>query len=586
MKITKVISLLLVGIISSFFFVNKVNAYITVTSEPAINRFTIASNKQVTYVYSYIDENSVKHTLAPSEVVPYPSGTVLTLADRIDNNVDYDQVRIHINNTTYTNSTYTVIQDVTIEYVYYLNTYSITYNLDGGSMNNPIYNYTSMTPTFNIPTPTKNNYTFVGWTGSNGTTPQTSVSIGVGSTGNKTYTANWQTAVYNVTHNTSNRFTYTGAATATAGSTYTATVRTQNRRYYVSKNSIVKMNGVVLSQDDYTINETSSIFNNYHEYEIQINNVSGDIDITIEVTTDSSNNICLAEGTLIMLWDGSYKKIEDIRYNDLLKVWNHDTGSYGYEYAGWIEQEGVATEYTKVTFSDGNELKVVGNHSVFSKTLNKYVDINSDEFNIGDEVINLSNGINYVTVTNIEHVNEEVRYYHVISTRYFNLITNEILTTYEIYNNVSNFMGFGENLKWQNTEIVRSDMYTYEDFQYLEKYLFKVFRLEETKYLVETGLVTPEEFEDLYNNYLMDNDKKVIPPRNEENQYLWMVATSDDEDPSDTVHQMIEGSIYTVPTPINEENFLHWYNHSDNKYYQPGDEIEVDSSMYLEAIYN
>ena len=35
----------------------------------------------------------------------------------------------------------------------------------------------------------------------------------------------------------------------------------------------------------------------------------------------------------------------------------------------------------------------------------------------------------------------------------------------------------------------------------------------------------------------------------------------------------------------NEENFLYWYNHSDNKYYNPGDEIEVDSSMYLEAIY-
>ena len=268
-----------------------------------------------------------------------------------------------------------------------------------------------------------------------------------------------------------------------------------------------------------------------------------------------------------------------------MKVWNHDTGTFGYEYAGWIEQEGIATEYTKVTFNDGTELKVVGNHSVFSRTLNKYVDVNSDEFNIGDEVVSISDGISYVRVTNIEHIQEEVRYYHVISTRYFNLITNNILTTYEIYNNVSNFMGFDENLKWQNTEIVRSDMYTYDDFTYLTKYLFKVFRLEETKYLIETGLVTTEEFEDLFTNYLMDNDKKVNPPTNEEGKYLWMVTTSDDENPSDIAHQMVEDSIYTVPTPINEENFLYWYNHSDNKTYNPGYEIEVDSSMYLEAIY-
>ena len=146
-------------------------------------------------------------------------------------------------------------------------------------------------------------------------------------------------------------------------------------------------------------------------------------------------------------------------------------------------------------------------------------------------------------------------------------------------------MGFDENLKWQNTEIVRSDMYTYDNFTYLDKYLFKSFRLEETKYLIETGLVTPEEFEDLFNNYLMDNDKKVIPPRDGEGHYLWMVTTSDDENPNDTVHQMVEGSTYIVPTPNNEENFLYWYNHSDNKTYSPGDEIEVDSSMYLEAIY-
>ena len=43
-----------------------------------------------------------------------------------------------------------------------------------------------------LPTPEKTGYTFLGWTGSNGSTPQKAVEISKGSTGSKTYTANWQ----------------------------------------------------------------------------------------------------------------------------------------------------------------------------------------------------------------------------------------------------------------------------------------------------------------------------------------------------------------------------------------------------------
>ena len=73
-----------------------------------------------------------------------------------------------------------------------LDTYKITYNLDGGTVtttNPTTYNVT--TDTFTLNNPTKVGYTFTGWTGSNGSALQTSVSITKGSTGDKTYTANW-----------------------------------------------------------------------------------------------------------------------------------------------------------------------------------------------------------------------------------------------------------------------------------------------------------------------------------------------------------------------------------------------------------
>ena len=73
-----------------------------------------------------------------------------------------------------------------------LTTYTITYNLNGGSVSsaNPT-SYNAATASFTLNNPTKSGYTFVGWTGSNGSTAQTSVNIAKGSTGNKTYKANW-----------------------------------------------------------------------------------------------------------------------------------------------------------------------------------------------------------------------------------------------------------------------------------------------------------------------------------------------------------------------------------------------------------
>ena len=70
-------------------------------------------------------------------------------------------------------------------------TYNITIDCDGGSGVEDT-TYTPETETFTLGTPTKAGYTFTGWTGSNGETPEISVSIVKGSTGDKSYTANWK----------------------------------------------------------------------------------------------------------------------------------------------------------------------------------------------------------------------------------------------------------------------------------------------------------------------------------------------------------------------------------------------------------
>ena len=92
-------------------------------------------------------------------------------------------------------------------------TYTISYDLDGGEAANPA-SYTEATETFTLTNPTKSGYGFLGWTGSNGDVPQASVSIVKGSTGAKSYTAHWMS---NAVTNTQNLITAIGEVTIDSG---------------------------------------------------------------------------------------------------------------------------------------------------------------------------------------------------------------------------------------------------------------------------------------------------------------------------------------------------------------------------------
>ena len=106
------------------------------------------------------------------------------------------------------NQTVTIAQGSTGDKTYTanwtLNSYTITYNLDGGSLGegviNPVsYDITSATITLN--NPTKANYDFLGWTGTGieeGTASMT-VTIPQGSIGARTYVASWTSAVLTFT---------------------------------------------------------------------------------------------------------------------------------------------------------------------------------------------------------------------------------------------------------------------------------------------------------------------------------------------------------------------------------------------------
>ena len=92
-------------------------------------------------------------------------------------------------------------KDTSIKALYGLNTYIIGYTLNNGTLSatNPT-SYTFESNTITLNNPTRNGYTFAGWTGSNGSTKQTTVTIPKGSTGNKNYTANYDVVPYTISY--------------------------------------------------------------------------------------------------------------------------------------------------------------------------------------------------------------------------------------------------------------------------------------------------------------------------------------------------------------------------------------------------
>ncbi len=80
--------------------------------------------------------------------------------------------------------------------------YTITYNLDGGNVAtaNPS-SYTIESNNITLNNPTKEGYTFTGWTGTDLDAPTENVVISTGSIGNRSYTATYALNEYTVTYN-------------------------------------------------------------------------------------------------------------------------------------------------------------------------------------------------------------------------------------------------------------------------------------------------------------------------------------------------------------------------------------------------
>lgn len=383
--------------------------------------------------------------------------------------------------------------------------------------------------------------------------------------------------VFNVTYDLDG-LEYSGAGTANIYQQYTTTLSLSRWSTKALPDTVnITMGGKSLvSGTDYTYDSSSG--------DIIINKVISDINIE----ASAKNTSCLVEGTKIRLANGNYKNIEDINYDDLLMVYDHENGGVTYEYPIWIEKVKKASVYQKTTFSDGTYLNTYGSHSVFSYDAMNYVNVSDrDKYHVGTRVMKIdSNGKRkIVSVVKIENINDEINYYHVSSTRYHNVIANDILTTdgtgvtMYLYN-------FNDDLTWDNSRdefLTQNDLFTYEYLKPIfPKYLYYGYRMAEGKNPYNQGRLDISYIAYLLN---VNNTKEIF--KDKDNNNLWMVTTSDDlVNPFNKKKYLRkEDSYYTLPIPKNKNKFIGWLNTGDNKIYKPFDKVKVLHGMHFVAKY-
>jgi uncharacterized repeat protein (TIGR02543 family) len=169
----------------------------------------------------------------------------------------YKDLVVKKGSSTITNSSsQTISADTTFSTSATIITYTIGYTLNGGSVStaNPT-SYTVTTNTFTLNNPTKSGYTFNGWTGSNGNTAQTSVSITKGTTvkvvptvtgGSGSYTykytiLNVETGKWGVLKDFSSSTSYSGAMSSVGTRQFVVSVKDSTGKTVATNRITVKV---------------------------------------------------------------------------------------------------------------------------------------------------------------------------------------------------------------------------------------------------------------------------------------------------------------------------------------------------------
>lgn len=217
---------------------------------------------------------------------------------------------------------------------------------------------------------------------------------------------------------------------------------------------------------------------------------------------------CITSDTLITLFDGSQKRIDQMTGDEIILVWNHEAGKFeGAKISTFVKHNEIE-EYMQIyelQFSNGSILKLIGVHTIYDATINQYILVDPTNIYdyIGHEfVFNNNMNIEKVVLTEVNTYYEYTRAWNLISHGSMNSFANNILHSHAYSDAFLNAFDIdSETLKYVNVQedIDKYGYSSYDDYkEYLTQYEFDIFNIKNINIALQKRKITEEYINEIF----------------------------------------------------------------------------------------
>ena len=281
-----------------------------------------------------------------------------------------------------------------------------------------------------------------------------------------------------------------------------------NKRYVIAaeSSSSDSQDDIIYKFDTSNVNKYSDTYT-MPEHDVYIGGYASDRDF------------CIAEGTLITLADGTQKPVEEITANDLVLVFNHETGKLDKSTMPLMVHNGKEAEPTRVmtlVFDDGTELRIVEDHGLFDIDAREYVYINAYNYSeyIGRSFYKESYAdgsfiSESVKLSDVYFTEETIRYYAPISQYHLNYFADGMLSMTSLMEGLFNIFELDDNMKYDEekmkADIEEYGLLSYEDYIPYGVYpeLYEYFPSKYFGVAIGKGMITMEHIFELADEYVI-----------------------------------------------------------------------------------
>ena len=222
---------------------------------------------------------------------------------------------------------------------------------------------------------------------------------------------------------------------------------------------------------------------------------------------------CVTPDSLVTLADGSQKRIDEVKPDDMIIVWDSYNGIFTSASLVDVFAHGLSMNTViELVFSDNTIVKVVNIHQFLDMDLCKYVSITKDtvENYVGHEFMKYVDG-EYIGVTLVDYSirTEEVEAWGIISSTHYNvLVENMVTANYpESAYYLFNYFDMNEEFMYDAEQVQNAldtyGVYTYDEFaEYIDEEKFNRLNIPYMKVAVGKGYLTYDDIVYLIKKYL------------------------------------------------------------------------------------